>query len=128
MYRKILKVIEETQWLITFRPQFTAGAWWVVDIPSLDQTTQARTISSVEAAVCEVASLVTRKPIDTFHVAMDIHVEEVPAFQKRAAEIKRTRERAQELERQAQDATRELAAQLAENTAASPETGRRRRR
>ena len=77
----------------------------MVDIPSLDQTTQARTISSVEAAVREVASLVTGKPIDTFHVAMDIHVEGVPAFQKRAAEIKRTRE-------QAQDATRELAAQL----------------
>lgn len=84
----------------------------MVDIPSLNQTTQARTISSVEEAVREVASLVTGKPIDTFHVAMDIHVEGVPAFQKRAAEIKRARERAQELERQAQDATRELAAQL----------------
>ena len=84
----------------------------MVDIPSLDQTTQARTISSVEEAVREVASLVTGKPIDTFHVAMDIHVEGVPAFQERAAQIKRTRERAQELERQAQDATRELAAQL----------------
>lgn len=88
------------------------GAWWVVDIPSLNQVTQARTISSVEEAVREVASLVTGKPTDTFHVAMDIHVEGVPSFQERATEIKRTREQAQELERQAQDATRELAAQL----------------
>ena len=73
MYRKILKVIEETQWLITFRPQFTARAWWVVGIPSPDQATQARSISSVEEAVREVGSLVTGNPIDTFHVAIDIH-------------------------------------------------------
>ncbi len=88
------------------------GSWWVAEIPSLNQVTQARTISSVEEAVREVASLVSGNPIDTYHVEMDILVDGVPAFQERAVEIKRTRQQAQELERQAQEATRELAVQL----------------
>ncbi len=88
------------------------GDWWVADMPTLNQVTQARTISSVEEAVREVASLVTGNPVDTFHVDMEIRVEGVPDFQVRAVEIKRTRQEAQQLERQAQEATRELANQL----------------
>lgn len=88
------------------------GSWWVAEIPSLDHVTQARTISSVEEAVREVASLVTGGPMDGFHVDMDIQVEGVPGFQDKAVEIKRTREKAQELERQAQEATHQLANEL----------------
>ena len=44
------------------------GNWWVANIPSLDQVTQARTLPELDEAVCEVASLVTGQPPHTFTV------------------------------------------------------------
>lgn len=88
------------------------GSWWVAEIPSLGQVTQARTISSVEEAVREVASLVKGGPAELFQVDMDIQVKDVPEFATRAAAIRQAREQAQELERQAQEETRVLAKEL----------------
>ncbi|WIM70357.1 hypothetical protein [Corynebacterium suedekumii] len=88
------------------------GQWWEVEIPSLGQVTQARTMSAVEAAIAEVAHLVTGQPISCFDIVMDIRVDGIRSIAQRAAEIRSKRERAHELEREAQEATRALAVEL----------------
>lgn len=129
------------------------GACRVAGIPSLDRATQARTISSVEEAVREVASLVTGKPIDTFHVAMDIREEGVPSSRsvpQRSSAPENGRRNSTGRHRtppvSSPSSSRPPASRCGtqpsfsgcrinpstnspnDNTAASPETGRRRRR
>ncbi|MDO5669960.1 MAG: hypothetical protein Q4G50_08150 [Corynebacterium sp.] len=44
------------------------GDWWIADIPTLQQTTQARTLAELEDAVSEVACLTTGHPPETFNI------------------------------------------------------------
>jgi len=69
-------------------------------------------MSAVEAAIAEVAHLVTGQPISSFDIVMDIRVDGIRSIAQRAAEIRSKRERAHELEREAQEATRALAVEL----------------
>lgn len=65
------------------------GRWWLVDVPELDVTGQARTVAEAESVAREIIGLVLDKNADTVAVSL---VVEMPAEARQAWEESKARE------------------------------------
>jgi hypothetical protein len=89
------------------------GRWWMVHIPELDGLTQARRLAEAELMSREWIAVTLGVPLND--VSVEVTVERVGRVDvaKRLAAIRRERERATELEREAIQHTAALAKELA---------------
>jgi hypothetical protein len=89
------------------------GRWWMVHIPELDGLTQARRLGEAELMAREWIAVTLGVPLND--VSVEVTIERVGRVDvaKRLAAIRRERERATELEREAIQHTAALAKELA---------------
>ena len=65
------------------------GRWWLIDVPELDVTGQARTLAEADAVAREIIGLVVDVAPDTIDVAV---VTELPRAARRAWDASRAKE------------------------------------
>lgn len=100
--------------MTTYRVEVTReGKWWMVAIPELDGLTQARRLGETELMAREYIAVTKGVPLDEVAVEVSLSVGEVTDAGARAAEIRREREQAAELEARALAESKRLAHDLA---------------
>ena len=90
------------------------GRWWMIEVPEINELTQARRLSEIELMAREVIAVALGVPVG--EVAVDVNIGSVGAVQdvtERARKIRSERARAAELDHAASEHAAELAKQLA---------------
>lgn len=88
------------------------GRWWMIHIPDIDGTTQARRLSEAETMAREYISLVKNIPVDDISIETASVRMEQPEFSElldRARRIRNARAHAQALDSEATKNAREYA-------------------
>ncbi|MFD4180347.1 HicB family toxin-antitoxin system [Rhodococcus sp. NPDC058514] len=100
--------------MTTYRVEVTReGKWWMVSIPELDGLTQARRLAESDRMAREYIAVTTGVPLDEVSVEVEVNVGRVRDAGMRAAEIRRERDHAAELEARALAESKRLAHELA---------------
>lgn len=101
--------------MTTYRVNVTReGKWWMVEIPELDELTQARRLSEAETMARDLIALRTITAPDSFDIDMHVDVDDIPDAGTRAEKIRNERREAERLERQALAESKVLARELAD--------------
>lgn len=91
------------------------GKWWMVDVPAISGTTQARRLSEAELMARELIAVTLDVPIDQISVVVTIEsIGGLDDLADRIAVIASRREQAASLDRQATREAAELAKALAD--------------
>jgi hypothetical protein len=91
------------------------GKWWMVEVPAIGGTTQARRLSEAELMARELIAVTLDVPID--EVSVVVHFEPISGLDDiayRIAGVAAMREEATALEKRASQEAADLAARLAE--------------
>lgn len=89
------------------------GRWWIVAIPDLDLTTQARRFRDVQRMAAEAIALTTDAGVDDIHVTVDVADVAGIALADSVAAIASARQQRDDLEARLAEETRALARRLA---------------
>lgn len=91
------------------------GKWWMVDVPAISGTTQARRLSEAELMARELIAVTLDVPVDGVSVVVTIEaIDGLDDLADRIADIASRREQAASLDRQATREAAELAKALAD--------------
>lgn len=90
------------------------GRWWMINVPEVDGLTQARRLADAEQMARELVAVTTGQDIDTIEVHASVTVVDGVDVAAEVEAIRRERERAAQMERDASDRARALARALAE--------------
>lgn len=86
------------------------GKWWVIEIPELGQTTQARNVAEIQEMATDLAAIIRNVDPSEVQVTVSIQAPELPEDSWREAREKT--QRAQELAKEAAVASRVVVTSL----------------
>lgn len=88
------------------------GRWWMIDVPEIDQLTQARRINEIEDQARSLIAISTDRPLTDIDVDITIEVTGIGDIAERARDINRRRCEALKATEEAQRETTRYIQQL----------------